>query len=440
MGPWENLEITNLKRRYHYSESYLKKAEKVIPLGSQTFSKSRTQYPFGVSPYFATHAKGAYVYDVDGNKYLDFVNSLAAITLGYQDPDVLEAVKKQLDKGSIFTLSSPLECQVAEKIIDMVPCAEMLRFGKNGTDTTSAAIRLARAYTNREHIAVCGYHGWQDWYIGSTTRHLGVPKATQALTHTFRYNNLSSLETLFDQYPNKVAAVIMEPVNAVCPKDGYLKSVQTLAKKNGAVFIFDETITGFRFANGGAQEFFGITPDLACFGKGLANGYPLSAVVGKKDIMQKMEDIFFSGTFGGETLSLAAADAVLNKLQTEPVIKTLWSLGEGLQNKLNQLIQSEGLTKIFNVSGYPVWSFFNIKDTSFATSYELKTLMLQSMFENNILNLGTHNLSFAHTQGDINQLIEGYNIFFEKVKIAQKNGIEELIRCDVLEPLFKVRT
>ena len=425
--------------RYQQSEFHLSKAEKVIPLGSQTFSKSKTQYPFGVSPYFATHAKGAYVYDVDGHQYLDFVNSLAAITLGYQDPDVVEAVKKQLDKGSIFTLSSPLECQVAEKIIDMVPCAEMLRFGKNGTDATSAAIRLARSYTNRDHVAVCGYHGWQDWYIGSTARNLGVPKETQALTHTFNYNNLASLSSIFDQYPSKIAAVIMEPVNAICPKDGYLKSVQTLAKKNGAVFIFDETITGFRFANGGAQEFFGITPDLACFGKGLANGYPLSAVAGKKDIMRKMEDIFFSGTFGGETLSLAAADAVLNKLKAEPVVKTCWSLGETLQNKLNQLIKNKGLTNIFNVSGYSVWSFFNINDTQYSSSYELKTLMLQEMFKNNILTIGTHNISYAHQERHIEKLIESYDLFFEKVKIAEKKGVKQLLDCKILEPLFKVR-
>lgn len=439
MGAWETLEITNLQRRYYYSESCLKKAEKVIPLGSQTFSKSKIQYPFGVSPFFATHAKGAYVYDVDGHQYLDFVNSLAAITLGYQDPDVVEAVKKQLDKGSIFTLSSPLECQVAEKIIDMVPCAEMVRFGKNGTDATSAAIRLARAYTNRDHVAVCGYHGWQDWYIGTTARNLGVPKETQALTHTFNYNDLASLSSIFDQYPSKIAAVIMEPVNAICPEEGYLKSVQDLAKKNGAVFIFDETITGFRYANGGGQEFFNITPDLACFGKGLANGYPLSAVVGKREIMKKMEDIFFSGTFGGETLSLAAADAVLNKLQSEPVVKTLWSLGETLQNKLSQLIKNKELTQVFNVSGYPVWSFFNINDTSYATSYELKTLMLQEMFKNNILALGTHNMSYAHHENHIVELIQSYNVFFEKVKVARNIGIESLLDCKVLEPLFKVR-
>jgi glutamate-1-semialdehyde 2,1-aminomutase len=223
------------------------------------------------------------------------------------------------------------------------------------------------------------------------------------------------------------------------PKKGFLEGVQSLAKKHGAVFVFDETITGFRFANGGAQEYFGITPDLACFGKGLANGYPLSAVVGKKDIMMRMEDIFFSGTFGGETVSLAAANAVLNKLKKEPVIPHLWSLGKHLHDGLDNLIDEYGFNKIFNVSGCSVWSFFNIKDTSFASAYELKTLLLQEMFEQEILNLGVHNISYAHTKNMVQKLINGYEVFFTKVQECRRNGIDSLLKCKSLEPLFKVR-
>ena len=297
-----------MSSRYLKSEEQLARARKVIPLGAQTFSKSITQFPHGVSPYFARRAKGSRVWDVDDNEYVDFASALAAISLGYADPDVNAAVAKQLADGTIYSLSHPLETEVAELICDAVPCAEAVRFGKNGSDATAGAIRIARAYTGRDHVLVCGYHGWQDWYIGATARNKGVPQPTSALTHTFPYNDLPALEALLDRYSGQVAAVILEPMNATQPADGYLKGVQALTKKAGAVLVFDETITGFRYALGGAQEKFGVTPDLATFGKALANGFPLSAVAGRKDIMMEMEHVFFSFTMGGETLSLAAAN------------------------------------------------------------------------------------------------------------------------------------
>ncbi len=258
--------MTGSNMRYEKSEAYLEIAEQVIPLGSQTFSKSRTQYPYGVSPYFIEQGEGSKVWDIDGNQYIDFINSLAAITLGYKDPDIDNAVKKQLENGITFSLPHRLEAEVAQMIIDMVPCAEMVRFGKNGSDATAGAIRLARAYTGKEHVLVCGYHGWQDWYIGSTVRDLGVPDSTKALTHIFEYNNLKSLEDCFEKYHSKVAAVIMEPMNVIFPKDGFLEGVKKLTNENNALLIFDEVITGFRFSNGGAQEYFGVTPDLCTFG------------------------------------------------------------------------------------------------------------------------------------------------------------------------------
>jgi len=296
-----------------------------IPLGSQTFSKSVTQYPKGVSPLFITRGKGSRVWDVDDNEYVDFVNALAAVSLGYANPEVTDSVKKQLDDGVCYSLPHPLELQVAEMLVEMIPCAEMVRFGKNGTDATSAAIRLARAYTGRDHVLVCGYHGWQDWYIGSTSRHLGVPDAVRELTHTFVYNNIENLVEQFDSLRNKVAAVIMEPMNLAWPEEGYLEQVKKVCDDNGALFILDETITGCRFAKGGAQELFSVTPDLACFGKGLANGFPLSAVVGRQDVMEAMEEIFFSGTFGGETASLAAAKVVLTKVRDGDVVERLYT-------------------------------------------------------------------------------------------------------------------
>jgi len=209
--------------RYANSEAQLARALRTIPLGSQTFSKSKTQYPLGVSPFFIQRALGSHVWDVDGNEYIDLVNSLAAVTLGYNDPDVTQAVEHQLKDGVIFSLPHPVEVEVAEKLVEMVPCAEQVRFGKNGSDATSGAIRLARAHTRRDHVAVCGYHGWQDWYIGSTTRHLGVPQTTRDLTHAFRYNDLESLHQIFRAFPGQVAAVILEPMNVTFPEPGFLQ-------------------------------------------------------------------------------------------------------------------------------------------------------------------------------------------------------------------------
>lgn len=427
-------------RSYKRSEEYLARAERTIPLGSQTFSKSKTQYPYGVSPYFITRGQGSHVWDLDGNEYIDFINGLSAITLGYNDPDVTRAVEEQLRNGVIFSLPHPLEAQVAEKIVELVPCAQMVRFGKNGSDATAGAVRLARAYTGRDHVAVCGYHGWQDWYIGSTSRNRGVPQATRDLTHTFAYNNLDSLQALFKQWPDQIAAVILEPMNVTEPAPGFLEGVKELTHANGALLIFDETITGFRFANGGAQEYFGVIPDLATFGKGLANGYPVSAVAGRADIMRLMEEIFFSFTFGGEALSLAAALATMNKLQAEPVISTIRETGTALKEGVQQRIERYGLGNVVTISGHPAWTFMTFKDVAPYTQWHIKTLFLQEMFVRGILTFGTHNVSYAHTDADIARLHAAYDEVLPLIRKAiDERTLEQHLRCKPLEPLFKVR-
>lgn len=429
-----------MSNSYKKSEEFLIRAEKTVPLGSQTFSKSRTQLPIGISPFFASKGKGAYMWDVDGNKYIDFVNSLAAITLGYNDKKVTNAVKKQLKKGTIFSLAHELEFKVAEKICEMVPCAERVRFGKNGSDATAGAVRIARAYTKKDYVLVCGYHGWQDWYIGSTTRNGGVPKSTQDLTHKFAYNDIKSLEDKIKELKGNIAAVIMEPVNIAPPKDNFLEKVKELTHKEGAVLIFDETVTGFRYANGGAQEFFGVTPDLATFGKGLANGYPVSAIAGKKEIMKLMEEVFFSFTFGGETLSLTAALVTLKTLQKKPVISTIFETGEYLMKNLNELIKSNNLDGFISVQGYPCWSFLVMNETEWATTEELKTLFMQVMFEHGIFILGTHNLSYSHTKEDIDKLLKVYSIFFKTLlEVKNDDNMSVVLKAKPLVPLFKVR-
>ncbi len=427
-------------KSFDKSETYLARAEQVIPLGSQTFSKSRTQYPHGVSPYFINRAQGSRCWDMDGNEYIDFVSSLAAITLGYNDPDVTTAVSEQLKSGVIFSLPHPIETEVAELICDMVPCAEMVRFGKNGSDATAGAVRLARAYTGRDRVAVCGYHGWQDWYIGSTARNRGVPKATQDLTHIFNYNDLESLRCILEKHPGEFAAVILEPMNVTFPEPGFLEGVRDLTHTNGALLIFDETITGFRFAQGGAQELFGVTPDLATFGKGLANGHPLSAVAGRRDVMLLMEEIFYSFTFGGETLSLAAAKATLTKLRREPVLETLSARGQIVIDRLSVLIRQCGMEDTFSVSGHPSWCFLNIRDARGATAFEIKTLWMQEMIQRGILCLGSHNMSYAHSENDVQLLINAYSEALPLIGNALDHGlVKKILRCAPLTPLFKVR-
>lgn len=429
-----------MSTRYQNSEAMLARAEAVIPLGTQTFSKSRTQYPFGVSPYFIKRGDGCRVWDVDGNEYVDFVNALCSINLGYNDPDVTGAVRSQLEDGTIFTLPHELEILAAEKLVEMVPCAEKVRFGKNGSDATSGAIRLARAYTGRDRVAVCGYHGWQDWYIGSTARWRGVPEAVRALTHAFPYNDLEALERLLSEHSGQFAAVILEPMNVAEPKPGYLEGVRELAHRHGALLVFDETITGFRFARGGAQELFGVTPDLATFGKAMANGFPVSAVVGRADIMKLMEEIFFSFTFGGETLSLAAALATMEKVRTTNVVEHLATQGSKIQQGLRGLIAERDLGQVFSVAGHPAWSFTLISDTERYSSWQIKTLLLQEMFSRGVLTLGTHNVSYAHRDQDIERLLFVYAEVLDIVADGIRQGrLEQLLRCQPLEPLFKVR-
>ncbi|MBC98972.1 MAG: aspartate aminotransferase family protein [Halobacteriovoraceae bacterium] len=430
-----------IKSRYEKSNTYLNRALKVIPLGSQTFSKSITQYPYGVSPLFIEKGEGALVWDIDGNQYVDFVNALLCVNLGYRYKKVDEAVVKQLsERGVSFSLPHRIETLVAEKIVELVPCAEKVRFGKNGTDATSAAIRLSRAYTRREHVAVCGYHGWQDWYIGSTTKNEGVPHSTRKLTHKFEFNNIESLEKIFSESNGEIAAVILEPMNVSYPKDNFLQKVKDLCVKNGAVLVFDETITGFRFSRGGAQELFGVIPDLTTLGKGMGNGYPISAICGKSEIMNKMEDIFFSGTFGGETLSLVASYETLKIIQEENVPEKIKELGLYLIDKLESLIKELKLGEVFSVSGHPVWSFLVIKDYKAYTNLEIKSFLMQEMFKRGILSIGTHNLSYSHRREHVDSLIEAYRgAFFELSKGLNGDDLMKFFNGKVLEPLFKVR-
>jgi len=248
------------------------------------------------------------------------------------------------------------------------------------------------------------------------------------------------LEKVFQAFPQDIAAVMLEPMNLVEPKPGFLQAVKDLAHKYGALLIFDETITGFRYAIGGAQEVFGVTPDLATFGKGLANGYPVAAIAGRADVMRLMEEIFFSFTFGGEALSLAAALATMQKLEREPVIQTICSQGEVIIEQLQSIIAAANATDFLGVAGHPTWSFFTIKDCGNYTTWQIKTLFLQEMFARGILTIGTHNMSYSHTDDDLRKLLQAYREVVPMMTEAVRSGtLISALRCEPLEPLFKIR-
>ncbi|MBF0326067.1 MAG: aminotransferase class III-fold pyridoxal phosphate-dependent enzyme [Alphaproteobacteria bacterium] len=421
------------------SGELLKRAEKVIPLGSQTFSKSHIQYPAG-APMFLTHGQGGRVWDVDGNCYVDLVSGLLPVVLGYQDPDVDQAIRSQLNNGISLSLATELETELAERLVEIIPCAEAVRFGKNGTDATSAAIRLARAFTGRDRVIACGYHGWQDWYIGATVRHKGVPGAVRELTHMAPYGDLDALLALFKAHPGEIAALIMEPMNAVEPSAGYLEQVKDIVHAHGALLVFDEVITGFRYALGGAQSLFGVTPDLASFGKAMGNGMPISAVVGRADILHEMENIFFSGTFGGETLSLAASIAVIDKMKSEPVIERLWQMGEVLATETEALAAKHGLSDVVSMVGKAPWKIFAFKPHPQARVEAMKTLFSYHVMQNGVLLLASHNLCYAHTEDDLGVVLRAYDTAFGRVAEELATGkLEERLPCKAVEPIFKVR-
>tara|TARA_B100000686_G_scaffold104955_1_gene112119 strand:- start:1497 stop:3551 length:2055 start_codon:yes stop_codon:yes gene_type:complete len=431
---------SNNYRRYSKSNKLFDRASKTIPLGSQTFSKSYIQWPKGEAPLFIDRAYGAKVVDPDGNHYIDYVLGLLPIILGYCDEDVDREVIDQIQRGTIYSLPSELEMELAEKLVKIIPSAEMVRFGKNGSDATSAAIRLARAYTDRDLVAVAGYHGWHDWYIASSSRNLGVPKSVEALTFKFLFNDLDSLTSLFKKYPNKFAAVILEPTGLVEPDKGFLKSVKNICEKNGTLLIFDEIISGFRINIGGAQKEYGITPDISCFGKAMANGYPLSAIVGSRKIMNLMEEIFFSTTFGGETLSIRASLATINKIQKLNVINKIKSYGTKLIFKLNNIIKKHGLDSNISVSKVNWWPQLVIKDLPINDELFI-SIMRQELLMSGLLLGSTFNLSLAHTKADIlKQTLEKFSDAMKNISlILNSKDPSVYLKGEHIKRTFKVR-
>lgn len=429
-----------MKVKHSFFNSYklFESAREVIPSCTQTFSKGYTQFPFGVSPIFLERGEGSHVWDVDGNEYIDYAMALGPVILGHAYPAVNKTISTQLKGGIIYSLPHRLEVELAETLTKIIPCAEMVRFGKNGSDATSGAVRAARAFTGREKIACCGYHGWQDWYIGTTTRNKGVPKSVQLSTLTFEYNEIETLGKLFDQNKGDIAAVILEPVGVIEPKDGFLQKVKEITHENGAILIFDEIVTGFRLALGGAQEYFNIIPDLACFGKAMANGMPISAVVGKKEMMEVFDEIFFSFTFGGEVLSLAASITTIKEFKKRKVIEHLWTQGGKLKKGYNALTKVNKLQAYTECIGLPPRTVIAFKYAHGIDTMELKTLFQQEAIKRGILCSGSHNICYAHSGEDIERTLQVYDeVLRIMAKAIAEGDIKKFIQGDIVKPVFR---
>jgi glutamate-1-semialdehyde aminotransferase len=416
------------------SQQLWERAQRRIPCGTQTLAKGPTQYVQGVAPIYLQRGKGSHVWDVDGNEYIDYTMAVGPLVLGYCYERVDAAIRRQLEEGITFSLMHPLEVEVAELIARFVPNAEAVRYSKTGADVTSAAIRLARAYTGRDVVLCCGYHGWHDWYIAVTDRARGVPESVRQLTYTFQYNDFDSVLEALDE---DVAAIILEPVTFEPPREEFLQRLRQVCTERGIVLIFDEMWTGFRLALGGAQERFGVQADLATFSKAIANGMPLSVLTGRWDIMRLLEeDVFFFTTFGGETLSLAAARETMLELEEKRVPEYLERQGSRLRDGYNAIAQELGMTYTRCI-GYGCRTTV-VFDPTAGNPLELKSLLQQELLRCGILWSGFHNLSYSHTDADIDYTLEAYRRVLPIVKQAVDSGdVRRFLRGKPVEPVFR---
>jgi len=410
------------------------RAKELIPCVTQTLAKGPGQYVKGIAPIYLRSGKGSHVIDVDGNEYLDYTMGVGPLSLGYSYDRIDNAIKKQLESGITFSLMHPLELEVAELIHEIIPNAESIRFSKSGADVTSAAIRLARAYTGKNTILCCGYHGWHDWYISVTDRNKGIPEAIQQMTYTFNYNDINSV---IDSIDDDTAGIILEPVVFEEPKDNFLHKIRKICDEKGIVLIFDEMWTGFRMAMGGAQEYFGIKADLSTFSKAVANGMPLSILTGKREIMNLLEkDVFFFTTFVGETLSLAAAKETILELKEKNVIEYLDKFGKTLKDGINQLVESYDIPFIKAI-GYNFRTLIAF-DASYGNPLEMKSHLQQELIKNGILWSGSHNMSYSHSREDIDYTLKVYDKILPLLNDAvEKGNLLTKIKGEVVQPVFR---
>lgn len=430
-------------RDFSGSRAFQAKAHRLIPGGAHTYAKGDDQYP-EQAPAFIVRGKGCRVWDVDGNEFIEYGMGLRAVTLGHAFEPVVEAAYRQMQLGINFTRPAKIEVDLAEAFLDVINGADMVKFAKNGSDVTTAAVKLARAYTGRDLIAICCDHPFfstDDWFIATTEMNAGIPYVVSEMTLKFHYNDLESLRELFDQYPGRIACVVMEAEAATPPIPGYLNQVKGLCEERGTVLVFDEMITGFRWHLGGAQKFHGVVPHLSAFGKAMGNGFAISALAGKREIMRlggldhdQPRVFLLSTTHGAETHALAASLETLRIYRERHVVDFLWKQGERLRALVNQSIAENRLEGFFELMGRPCNLVFATCDQEGNRSQAFRTLFMQEMIRRGVI-APSFVVSFSHTDADIDRTAEavyGAHVVYRK---TLDGGIDKYLEGRPVKPV-----
>jgi glutamate-1-semialdehyde 2,1-aminomutase len=429
------------------SKSLQPKAHALIPGGAHTYAKGDDQYP-ALAPGFIARGEGCHIWDVDGNEFIEYGMGLRAVTLGHAYPPVVEAATRQMLLGTNFNRPAVIELEAAETLLAMIPGAEMVKFAKDGSTITTAAVTLARAVTGRDMVAICGDHpffSYNEWFMGTTPINAGIPEPLRSLTLKFRYNNLQSVEDLFAQYPNRIAGVILEPAKNDDPADGFLHKLRDMCHRNGALLIFDEMITGFRWHNGGGQAYYDLVPDLATWGKALGNGFAISALTGKREHMRlggidhDRERVFLlSTTHGAETHALAAAIATMHVYRDQPVIAHLDRQGRRLRAGIEQQIVHHNLEGHFAVIGRPCALVYATRDQAKKDSQPFRTLFLQETIKRGLI-MPSLIVSYSHTDEDIDRTVEGIGAALAVYRQALEHGVERFLVGRSVKPVFRTQ-
>ncbi len=430
--------------KFDKSDQLRIRAHALIPGGCHTYAKGDDQFPLS-SPGFIVRGEGCHVWDVDGNEFIEYGMGLRAVTLGHAYPPVVEAAIRQMHLGNNYTRPSALEVECAEVMVDLIDGADMVKFAKNGSDVTTAAVRLARAFTGRDLVAICDqpFFSVDDWFIGKTAMSAGIPEAIRNLSISFRYNDSASVEELFQKHPGQIACLVLEAATAVDPLGNFLLDVRRLCSEHGALLILDEMITGFRWHLMGAQHYYGIIPDLSSFGKAMGNGFSIAALTGKREIMElggithNKERVFLlSTTQGAENHALAAMLATIDAYRRENVIDHLWDTGKKLQHGIGRIITELNLDDYFQVLGKPCNLVYATKDVEMQPSQPYRTLFLQETIKRGLL-MPSLVVSFSHGEKEIEQTIQGVGEALMVYRRALDEGIEKYLVGRPVQPVFR---
>lgn len=427
-------------------KNYSQRLNAVIPGGAHTYSRGDDQYPAN-APQILERGEGAYVYTPEGEKFLDYGMALRAVTLGYAEPTVATAAIKQIQFGNNLTRPSLIELQAAELMCELFPAVEMVKFAKNGSTVTTAALKVARGYTGRRYVARCIDHpffSFDDWFIGDTPLRRGIPEEHYELTLNFRYNDIASVEALFAKYPDQIAGLILEPAAGEHPKDNFLHKVQALCKAHGTVFILDEMITGFRWDLQGAMKYYDIVPDLCTFGKGMANGFSVAALGGKREIMEvggikelgKERLFLISTTHGAEMCGLGAFVETIKFYKEHNVTAHLWSYGQTLIDGMNSIAVELGIEKEFQAYGVPCSPNYATRDANGEVSMAMRTLFSQEMIKNGVL-MPWIAISYAHGDAELEITLVAVRKALEVYKTALVEGVDKYLVGDPIKPVFR---